>query len=53
MHSAFSKTITVCESCNYKTISEAVLQAKDYDTILIKKGTYKEFNIKITKPLTY
>lgn len=52
MHSAFSKTITVCESCSYKNISEAVLQAKDYDTILIKKGTYKEFNIKINKPLT-
>nr|AWJ66260.1 nitrous oxide reductase maturation protein [uncultured bacterium] len=52
MHSAFSKTITVCESCSYKTITEAVLQAEDYDTILIKKGTYKEINIKITKPLT-
>lgn len=51
-HSVFSKTITVCESCTYKIISEAVLQAEDYDTILIKKGTYKEFNITIDKPLT-
>tara|TARA_R110002124_G_scaffold87407_1_gene225030 strand:+ start:50980 stop:52224 length:1245 start_codon:yes stop_codon:yes gene_type:complete len=52
MQTAFSRTITVCESCNYKTINEAVLQAQDFDTVLVKKGTYKEFNIKITKPLT-
>ena len=26
--------------------------AKDYDTILVKKGTYKEYNIEINKPLT-
>ncbi|QNJ99091.1 nitrous oxide reduction associated protein NosD [Constantimarinum furrinae] len=52
MHSAFSKIITVCDNCGYKSINEAVLQAEDYDTILVKKGTYKEFNIRILKPLT-
>jgi nitrous oxidase accessory protein len=45
-------TITVCPSCKVKTISQGIALAADYDTILIHKGTYKEVNIKITKPLT-
>ena len=45
-------TITVCGSCEVKTIKEGVALAADFDTLLIKKGTYKEFNIQITKPLT-
>ncbi len=48
----YSDTITVCKNCTIKTIKEAILQAKDYDTILIKKGTYKEVTIIIDKPLT-
>ena len=35
-----------------KTIKEGVALAADFDTLLIKKGTYKEFNIQVTKPLT-
>ena len=45
-------TITVCKSCKVKSISEAIIQSKVNDTILIKKGTYKEFNLVIDKPLT-
>jgi nitrous oxidase accessory protein len=45
-------TITVCKSCKIKSISEAIMQAKANDTILIKKGTYKEFDLVIDKPLT-
>ncbi|PXX25140.1 nitrous oxide reductase family maturation protein NosD [Arenibacter sp. ARW7G5Y1] len=45
-------TITVCGSCKVKTIKEGVAMAADFDTLLIKKGTYNEFNIQITKPLT-
>lgn len=48
----YGKTIEVCASCGTKTIKEAVANASDHDTIVIKKGNYKEYNIKITKPLT-
>jgi nitrous oxidase accessory protein len=47
--SAKAETITVCKSC---TIKRAIQIAKAGDTIFIKKGTYKEFNIIIDKPLT-
>ncbi|SMG37596.1 nitrous oxide reductase family maturation protein NosD [Arenibacter troitsensis] len=45
-------TITVCASCEVKTIKEGIAVAADFDTLLIKKGIYKEFNIQVTKPLT-
>ena len=48
----WSQTIDVCDSCAIKTIKEGVAHASDFDTLLIKKGTYKEFNIVIDKPLT-
>jgi len=48
----FSNTITVCASCEVKTIKAGIAIASDFDTLLIKKGTYKEFNIFIDKPLT-
>ncbi len=51
-NSLFGQTLNVCATCDYKTIKEAISQAKDFDTILVRKGTYKEFNIKIYKPLT-
>ncbi|MCK0189828.1 nitrous oxide reductase family maturation protein NosD [Arenibacter sp. F20364] len=44
-------TITVCGSCEVKTIKEGVAVAVDFDTLLIKKGIYKEFNIQVNKPL--
>ena len=49
---AWAETITVCSSCEVKTIKEGIAVAADFDTLLIKKGTYREFNIQITKPLT-
>lgn len=48
----WSNTIEVCSSCNYSSIKAAVEAANPGDTIYIKKGTYKEYNIGITKPLT-
>ncbi|MBC8769783.1 nitrous oxide reductase family maturation protein NosD [Arenibacter sp. BSSL-BM3] len=45
-------TITVCSSCEVKTIKEGIAVAADFDTLLIKKGTYREFNIQVNKPLT-
>lgn len=47
-----AKTITVCADCGFSSIKEAIEMASDHDTLLIKKGTYKEFNIVIDKPLT-
>ena len=45
-------TITVCNSCEVKTIKEGIAMAADFDTLLVKKGTYKEFNIRVNKPLS-
>lgn len=49
---AVSKTLEVCADCNYTSIHEAIENAQPNDTILIKKGTYKEHDLKITKPLS-
>lgn len=49
---SFGKTIEVCASCETESIKEGISKAADFDTLLIKKGTYKEFNIIIDKPLT-
>lgn len=45
----FSKTLTVCNSCEFKTIHAALEAASDGDTILVKPGIYKEANLKIQK----
>ncbi len=49
---SFTQTIEVCETCTISTINEAISVAKDFDTILVKKGIYKEYNIEVNKPLT-
>lgn len=46
-----AKTITVCAECETTSIKEAIALAQDYDTVLVKKGTYYEYNIFIDKPL--
>ncbi len=50
--SGFSQTIEVCTDCKISSLKEAVAVAKDFDSIIVKKGTYKEYNIVIDKPLT-
>jgi len=50
--SSYSNTKEVCTNCEYKKIKEAINGAAPHDTIYIKKGTYKEFQIIIDKPLT-
>ncbi|MBT8311491.1 MAG: nitrous oxide reductase family maturation protein NosD, partial [Eudoraea sp.] len=44
--------IEVCDRCEVKTIKQGIAQAEDQDTLLIKKGVYKEFNILIDKPIS-
>lgn len=48
----WAKTIPICSDCEIKSVTDGVHVAADFDTLLIKKGTYKEFNILIDKPLT-
>ncbi|MRX63506.1 nitrous oxide reductase family maturation protein NosD [Maribacter luteus] len=50
--SLWAKTIVVCQDCELGSIKEGIAVAVDFDTLLIKKGTYKEYNILIDKPLT-
>jgi len=47
-----AKTIEVCTTCNITSIKKAITIAKDFDTIVVRKGTYYEYNIIIDKPLT-
>ncbi|WP_291865896.1 nitrous oxide reductase family maturation protein NosD [Maribacter sp.] len=46
-----ANTITVCPTCPISSVQEGVKAAADFDTLRIKKGTYKEFNIVVDKPL--
>lgn len=50
--SSLAQIITVCKTCSVSTLKQAIEQAKDFDTIVIKPGTYKEYNIRVDKPLT-
>lgn len=47
-----ARTITICATCEITSIKKGIALAVEYDTLLIKKGTYKEYNIIIDKPLT-
>ena len=49
--STFGIVLEVCASCQITSIQTAVKSINDYDTLLIKKGIYKEGNIIINKPL--
>ena len=44
-------TIEVCATCNETSIKAAVEKANPGDTVLVKKGLYKETGIIIDKPL--
>jgi nitrous oxidase accessory protein len=46
---AQSSRIDVCDSCKVKSIKVAIKIAKDGDTILVKKGVYKESKLFINK----
>jgi len=49
---SISQTIEVCENCPINTLKKAIGVAKSFDTIVVKKGTYKEHDILVNKPLT-
>ena len=50
--STIAQTIEVCKTCPISSIKDAIIQAKGFDTIIVKKGTYKEHDILVNKPLT-
>ncbi len=45
-------SVIVCKSCELSTIKQGIDAAKENDTIFVKKGTYKEHNLVIDKPIT-
>ncbi|GAA4895070.1 nitrous oxide reductase family maturation protein NosD [Flaviramulus aquimarinus] len=47
-----AQTIEVCSTCTISTLKDAIAKAKYFDTIVVKKGTYKAHNIIIDKPLS-
>ena len=49
---AAAREIYVCSSCEYKTISEALNASQDGDRIIVKKGVYKEHDLKISKQVS-
>ncbi|PIB32931.1 nitrous oxide reductase [Gaetbulibacter sp. 5U11] len=48
----YAQTIEVCKTCPISTLKDGIAQAKDFDTIIVKKGTYKEHDVLVNKPLT-
>lgn len=46
------QAIEVCKSCSFTSIQKAIVASNDGDTIWVKKGTYKEYNILVDKPIT-
>ncbi|WP_233451016.1 nitrous oxide reductase family maturation protein NosD [Hanstruepera ponticola] len=50
--SMYAQTIEVCKTCPVTTLKDGISAAKPYDTVVVKKGTYKEYNVLVDKPLT-
>ncbi len=46
-----TKTITVCNTCDVKSIKDGIDLAQDKDTVLVKKGIYNETRIFINKSI--
>ena len=49
---SFSKQIEVCADCSVKTVQVGIDLADTNDVVLLKAGVYKEFEIKVEKPIT-
>ena len=47
-----AEKLVICNTCTNSSIIETIKIAKDFDTIIIQKGTYREYNIIVDKPLT-
>jgi nitrous oxidase accessory protein len=49
---SYALQVEVCNTCPISSLKQAVKQAKDFDTIIVQKGTYKEYDILVDRPLT-
>ncbi len=47
----WGNTWNVCHTCDHNSIKETIALAQPFDTIWIQKGTYREFEILVDKPL--
>lgn len=45
-------TLEVCSTCRHRSIQSAIETAKPHDTLVILKGIFSEYNIKVDKPIT-
>nr|WP_235855836.1 nitrous oxide reductase family maturation protein NosD [Allomuricauda aequoris] len=50
-HPMWAKTWTICPSCVDSTLKGTIARAQANDTLLVQKGTYREFEIIVDKPL--
>ncbi len=46
------RSFDVCSNCEISNLSRALELASKHDTIILKPGTYKEYNVIIDKPIT-
>ncbi|SFR34924.1 nitrous oxidase accessory protein [Robiginitalea myxolifaciens] len=46
------KTLTICQNCAINTIEEGIALAQSGDTLRVERGTYREYNLFVDKPLT-
>ncbi|MFT6996986.1 MAG: nitrous oxidase accessory protein [Cryomorphaceae bacterium] len=49
---ASGATVKVCPTCVFKSVQAGINAAAPHDTVWVEKATYKEYNIKIDKPIT-
>lgn len=44
--------IEICTACEISSVRQGIAMAKEFDTLMVQKGVYREYDIKIDKPLT-
>ena len=47
----WAKTYTICQACEHSSVKETIQLADAHDTLLVQKGTYREFEILVDRPL--
>ena len=46
-----AKQLEVCPECDHSTVQSGIAAAQPGDTVWVKPGIYREFNLLIDKPL--
>ena len=52
VYSLQSKTIEVCNSCDYQFPAQAVASAAAFDTVVVRSGHYQCVDLKLDRPVT-